>query len=81
MNTIQSSGMTNYLSKNYAVSFGNKERLTKIASDYAAKKTNGLDSATNKYVAAHQVISNPFDYLKDNICAIVGKLIQPFRRG
>ena len=46
MNTIQSYGMTNYLSKN-------KERLIKIASDYAAREANGLDSATNKYVAAH----------------------------
>lgn len=80
MNTIQSYGMTNYLSKNYAVSFGNKERLIKIASDYAAREANGLDSATNKYVAAHRVTCNPFGCLKDNICAIVGKLMQPFRK-
>ena len=72
--------MTNYLSKNNAVSFGNKERLIKIVSDYAAREASGLDSATNKYVAAHQVICNSFDCLKDNICAIAGKLMQLFRK-
>ena len=30
MDTIQSYGMTNYLSKKNTVSFGNKERLIKI---------------------------------------------------
>lgn len=80
MNTIQSYGMINYLSKKNAVSFGNKERLIKIASDYVAREANGLDSATNKYVGAHRVICNPFNHLCDNICTIVGKLMQPFRK-
>ena len=80
MNNIQSYGMVNYQCKNNAVTFGNKDRLSQIASDYAARKAKGLDDVTNKYVAGHSIHSGIKEYAKDGMRNLTRKLTQAFRK-